>query len=30
MMDSQIALQAKFFGFESGDWTPEVIKKVLA
>jgi len=29
MMDTQIALQARFFGFQSGDWSPEAIAKVV-
>lgn len=29
MMDPQIALQAKFFGLESGDWSPQAIAKAL-
>lgn len=30
MMDGQVALQAKFFRFESGAWSPEAIAKVAA
>lgn len=29
MMDTQMALQAEFFGFESGDWSPQAIAKAL-
>lgn len=29
MMDTQMALQAKFFGFESGDWSPDAIARVV-
>jgi len=30
MMDGQVALQAKFFRFENGAWSPEAIAKVAA